>query len=381
MISSRPKRTLHRGLIFSAGFSVAFVLFFRSPLALSTTRLSLPLAETDQTLSSSSYTDTSNVLVSKQFLTFDGIDYQHRQIGNTSCYSRNNDSFCFPSLIIPGFQKSGSSALYFKLLRHPSILGHPKVKEWCPSQYNSTKATVEWARSEFLPEMTLNSSHRFLINGCLQYVANPDFFRTVAQKSKYLKVLVMVRNYADWAYSYYSYRCVDGYDSGCSSLRSVATLGPWKKNRNPTDFHELVVGASKGEKSRHPYFNSIRPSTWLYREFLTSIIATVGIENILILRQEDLTLEPLETLHKAARFIGVDENAFEKEAYSLVSNTNSIPAGKQNLPQNSSAQEATKVINSGHAMMMKTRKLLDRFWSEECEWLRVTHNIDYPETC
>lgn len=301
----------------------------------------------------------------------------------TRCFSRDGipkGHICAPSVLVAGYEKCGTSALYFKLSKHPEILAHPYRKELCPLS-DTAEGAWDWISDDNMPRINFEKKDNLLLNGCIALQSKPLALMELVRISPGVKVLISLRNFADWSYSYYSYRCVPGYDTGCEKLRSVNQKGSWKDSRNPENFAKIVnsVGDAKNP-TPHPAFRIIRPSVLLYRPWLENMIRIIGRESILILRQEDLTLYPHETLSKVAQFIEIDDSKFPPEAISLVSNTNDKPSQMISV-QDSSQKEVSSIVNSGSVIWDSTRAILNKFWQDECIWLRDSIGVHFKEAC
>lgn len=301
----------------------------------------------------------------------------------TRCISETGTAVnhvCVPSVIIAGYEKCGTSALYFKLAKHPEIDAHPSRKEFCPTG-DSPESVWDWIEDTNMPRIESAHRNNLLLNGCIGMVSKLDALKELLRISPNVKVLVSLRNYADWAYSYYSYRCVPGYDSGCNKLKSVNEKGPWKNTRTPANFDDIAQHVFKEGHAPHAAFGIIRPVVSLYRPWLEKLLSVVRFENLMIVQQEELSLHPKETLGRVADFLGVKKSSFPNSAFTLVSNTNANPSGLSSLNESSSESEVSAIVNSGSVIFDGTRSLLNGFWKQECKWLRITFGIHFKDAC
>lgn len=298
----------------------------------------------------------------------------------TRCFSDDgkNRLFCTPSVMIAGYEKCGTSALYYKLSRHEQIVAHPFKKEFCPSE-NSKQGTWDWITDVHMPHLTDVTGDKLILNGCIGILTKDEALKELIRINPELKVLVALRNYADWAYSYYSYRCMPGFDKDCGKLGSRNVRGPWKKNRTPENFSDVVKDAHDNWRP-HRTFGVIRPDVELYRPWLERLTKIVRRDSLLIVKQSDLSFHPRETLAEVAMFLGIN-NTFEDEAYSLVSNTNEKPSQMTILDKEASKEKLQTIINSASVIYPWSRKSLNLFWKGECEWLRDRFGIHFEEAC
>lgn len=308
-----------------------------------------------------------------------------RDIGfpRTRCFSSDGvptNHVCAPSVLVAGYEKCGTSALYFKLAKHPQILSHPFKKEHCPLN-DTAEGTWNWISHPAMMRTYFEKNNSLLLNGCIALQSKPLALTELVRISPGIKLLISLRNFADWSYSYYSYRCVPGFDTGCDKLKALNQKGLWKNTRNPQNFANIVNSVGdENNPTPHPSFRIIRPSVLLYRPWLENMIRIVGRQSILILRQEDLTFSPNQTLSSIAQFIGIDETKFPPEAMSLVSNTNDRPSQVISV-QNSTRKEVSNIVNSGSVIFEETRAILNKFWQDECIWLRDSIGVHFSEAC
>lgn len=301
----------------------------------------------------------------------------------TKCFSSSGqpqNHTCAPAVLIAGYEKCGTSALYYKLTKHPEIVAHATWKENCPTD-DSLEAMWSWFENRGTPVLNEDTENGVLLNGCIGIVSKPLILRELQRMNPNLKVLAAFRNYADWAYSFYGYRCYPGYDHGCEKLKGPTSHGPWKEKRNPNKFAKLVAETSEAGKSPYEVFGVIEPNVNLFRQWLEELVDIVGRDAVKIVKQEDLAFSSRETLESVARFLEIDPSRFDDEAYSLVSNMNDHPAQISSVEANRTKDEISTVINSGSVIHEDTRVQLNKFWKPECEWLRDNFDVRFSEVC
>lgn len=337
-----------------------------------------PIKEKEATNSTAEQTKTATAIQR------DRNPLKHLGYPRTRCFppvGNRVQNSCAPSIIIAGYEKCGTSALYFKLSQHPEIIAHATRKEYCP-KLDTTKAMWEWINGESMPRISTNESTKLILNGCIGILSKPKVLRELMRISPNLKVLVSLRNYADWSYSYYSYRCVPGFDEGCEKLKSPSEIGPWKENRTPTNFSRMVSEVDKSNGVPvHPSFGIIRPDVALFRPWLERLVEIVGREALMIVKQEDLSYSPRKTLASISKFLQVKDGSFPESAYTLVSNTNSNPSQISIITESMAASEVSSIINSGSLIFNRTRSILNTFWKKECSWLHSVYEVHFSEAC
>jgi len=184
-----------------------------------------------------------------------------------------------------------------------------------------------------------------------------------------LKVLISVREISELAFSYYNYRCYEGYDLDCSSLPAPNSIGPWKESRSLENFTKLVKDRENGRWIRG--FMFIKPNINIYRSFIGTIYSILEQDQVFVLKQEDLRDNPEQTLKEVSSFLNIRYDDFPQKAIHIRSNTRGKP--NQVIEHNIKTSTTTD-------MPEYTKNVLGRFWNEECKYLRDVHNIKY-ENC
>ena len=116
-----------------------------------------------------------------------------------------------PDFIIIGAQKSGTTSLFNYLIKHPQVLGS-YIKEthfFCSENYNKG---IDWYRSFFpsifykkLTEVALRS--KVIVGECTPYyIFYPHAADRILKYFPKIKIIAILRNPADRAYSQYKHR-------------------------------------------------------------------------------------------------------------------------------------------------------------------------------
>ena len=183
----------------------------------------------------------------KRIIDFDGTTFEIRLSTKSaksysSCYDLRRDgetsSFCYPSIIIPGEPKCGTSAMYSFLTKQVGIQPAKDNKEYCPGHIPTLYVYLK--RFHQIPGM-------IYVNGCLDMQKVVDLHEMLNPKTIYI---IMVRNLSDWMWAVYNFWCRPAIDEDC-------ILGEWTKHgmfRSPTHFHDLLVMDSYS-KSRKLFFS------------------------------------------------------------------------------------------------------------------------------
>lgn len=128
----------------------------------------------------------------------------------------NSELRALPSFIIVGAQKCGTTTLYDQLSQHPNIV--PAIfKETYYFNINYNKG-LDWYRANF-PILTgkdseLSDGTARLITGesTTGYMYYPYGFERIAKTLPDVKIIIMLRNPVDRAYSSYHHQKIRGYE-------------------------------------------------------------------------------------------------------------------------------------------------------------------------
>lgn len=297
-----------------------------------------------------------------------------------NCYKINEldiQNVCMPNILVAGYQKCGTSALYYMLQKHPSILGHPLYKETCPSLPDSNASLTTWLSN---PRMVSAPDHELgqelqVLNGCLALQQFPKILRHLDSKLPNLKIVISVRDIAEFAFSYYNYRCYEGYDKGCSLLKKNNEKGNWTETRSPENFDKLLKNIENGEVI--PGFEQFKPQMDVYSDLLNFLYKIVKREQVLIIKQEDLKENTRTTLKTISAFLGIKYSAFPESTFSVVSNTRQWPNRVFSRPGYFNNQETQDIS----VVPKRSKSVLYRWWRKECSYLKTNENIHYKSIC
>jgi len=208
-----------------------------------------------------------------------------------------------PDFIIVGAQKSGTTSLYNYLKQHPNVFSTSK-KEIEFFDWGFWRGEY-WYRSYF-PSIFLKFFMKKLCNK--EFVtgeASPDYiFHPFAAQRIYemlpkIKVILLLRNPIDRAYSHYHHRLRDGTETMSfeeaikkEKVRLRGELQKILKNENYRSFNYK----NYSYLTRGIYMNQLKP--WM--KFFNR-------EQILILKSEDFFQNPRGVFNKATGFLNLPE--------------------------------------------------------------------------
>jgi hypothetical protein len=316
-----------------------------------------------------------------------------------------------PDISIIGMAKAGTSQLYHILTHHatgtPFYAGN---KEYCmrlpaplmdPGSWGNEprnedrrlqlqKGLYDWHQNLYVQSVQRKNAEKKTINACLSeqelwlslhYMRNatvrdastsiPDDVNTKEQQPR--KYIVLLRDPADWLWAVWNFWVDSGLDT------KLDTPGLWATRdnhyRSPELFHELVLSAHK-TKAGNRLVNGLR------RQTVTNgrrLVALVGRENVLFLRNEDMLPAVVEQqgglLDRLSNFSGLDRTLFRDDGLRTIRNCNDIKGDKSKCGnRTSSAYEI-----AGHREMLEsTRSLIYLHFSQECQIWDKDFGVVYP---
>ena len=196
----------------------------------------------------------------------------------SNCFTIGNDSsyvksiFCYPSVVIMGFPKCGTSYLFMKLSKHPQIYA-TKRKELClggPGSENWDKFSSKLPSPEEVGD-------RFVMSGCLHLGANFEASSNLCVSNT--KYIFVIRDVADMLFAAYNYWCIPNHDDNC--LPGHRTLKGSKRTVN--HFHELITNSS----SLGGGLLFSKDGT-CYRTLLEQAVQSHGRQNIFVMKSESM---------------------------------------------------------------------------------------------
>jgi hypothetical protein len=207
-----------------------------------------------------------------------------------------------PDFLIVGAQKSGTSSLFAFLTQHPRLRA-PVYKElhYFDARYNYQ--SVDWYRSCFpdrRPESAANGSDSlpFLTGEATPYyLFHPSVPRRVAEVLPGVKLMAILRNPVDRAYSHY-HMAVRAKREDLSFEDAIAA----EAGRLDGETERLM--ADDAYRSRVHIFNSYL-ARGVYVDQLARWAAYFPSDRMLVLKAEDLRADPAATTRKALDFLGL----------------------------------------------------------------------------
>lgn len=205
-----------------------------------------------------------------------------------------------PDALIIGAPKAGTSALHAALARHPQIFASP-VKEpkyyMCadapppayigPGDAHSQQEWV-WRRADYQALFAPAPPDSVRLESTPFYLYLPQARRRIAEELPDAKLVVIVRDPIDRAYSNWMHLWVDGLEPEADFVSA------WHREKKRID-----AGWA-------PFWHYQRMGH--YGEQLADLFSRVDRERVLVLRYWQLVSKPVETLNRVSRFLGIGED-------------------------------------------------------------------------
>ena len=214
-----------------------------------------------------------------------------------------------PDFIIIGAQKCGTTSLYRNLVKHPQILeSFTKEVHYFDLNYQKNYA---WYKAHFPLQLwhwikdLFSGSKSITGEASPYYIYHPHAARRTAQAIPHVKLIVILRNPVDRAYSEYQHQRRVNFEPEASFEKAIEM----EKQRLGGELEKLLEDESyrSYEHQRHSYV-----SRGLYARQLKEWFSCFPMNQFLILKSEDFFTEPESVFRKICRFLDIAEWAPEQ---------------------------------------------------------------------
>ena len=194
-----------------------------------------------------------------------------------------------PNALIIGAAKAGTTSLFDWLSQHPEI-APSRIKEVKYFDHNYSRG-INWYRAQFAPQR----HHKIILEASPSYLWNAPVPERVRGVLGAPKLIVLLRNPVDRAYSHYAMKVRQDLES----LPFEEALDGERKRLDP-----VRARAARGDRAflgayeRFAYF-----AESLYAEQLERWLAVFPRETFLFIRAEDLFGDPRAVLARTLEFL------------------------------------------------------------------------------
>ena len=202
-----------------------------------------------------------------------------------------------PNFFVVGASRAGTTSLWHYLKQHPNVFmpDEPLKKE--PSHF--CDLTPLWAQKyrdvgPYLALFDNAADEQAIGESSTTYLPSPESASRIRERYPDAKIIIMLRNPADRAYSLYTLLCELGFEWITPFERALA--------------HEEVRFQSEEFKHDNPFwfYAYLYFRSGLYAEQLERYLTAFPAERVKIVLFESLKRRPVETTQEVYGFLGVD---------------------------------------------------------------------------
>lgn len=214
-----------------------------------------------------------------------------------------------PDFLVIGVVKGGTTSIYKYLTQHPQIASATAKEVHYFKHSHYAKYDANWYRSHFPLSKMITGSTKLTGEASPEYFHNPEGPTRVQSLIPDVKLVLLLRNPIDRAYSHYSMNMKNrkkkqGLDPKFTfeqmAEEEIEILG---KRCPPLS----VENASKHQDTSGTPRRCCYLSSGIYLYSLHNWLSYFAKENLLILSSEDLFENPHETTNKVFNFLGLPE--------------------------------------------------------------------------
>jgi hypothetical protein len=233
-----------------------------------------------------------------------------------------------PDFLVIGVQKGGTTSLYAYLCQHPEVVA-ARTKEIQYFSEGHARGSF-WYRQHF-PVLVGRDPMRLVGGGRLQtgeatpyYLFHPHAPRRVRAQLPGVKLIALLRNPIDRAYSHHRYHTKLG-DEQQSFVAAIAA----EPDRLAGELERMIADETY-QSDAHRNFSYL--TRGLYAEQLEHWLEHFPREQLLVLQSERFFADPADGYHRVVRFLGLSNHDLaEYEAVNVGSYSDMDPVTRAKL--------------------------------------------------
>ena len=201
-----------------------------------------------------------------------------------------------PDFLIIGEAKTGTTFLYYLLTRHPYV--EPAVTKevhYFDRRRKGYEENLDWYRSQFPPTMWRQGRRVITGEASPYYMYHPHAARRASEAVPEAKIIALLRNPVDRAYSEYQHKVRDGRED-LGFEESTAS----EPERIRGERERLLANEQAGSPNLR---NFSYISRGIYVDQLQEWQRYFNRDRMLVLASENLFAKPVETLHCVTEFL------------------------------------------------------------------------------
>lgn len=200
-----------------------------------------------------------------------------------------------PNLFIVGAARSGTTSLWYYLKSHPEVYMPQDLIQKEPAYFSKLKQTrfKEW--EEYIKIFNqANNNHSWVGEASTAYLTDPGSASRIYKYNPEVKIIIILRNPADRAYSLYNWMVQCGYEY-VESFENALYLENYRKQIKTPNYYEPEY-----------YYNYLYFHSGLYYEQVKRYLELFD-QNVLILKFEDFTEYFDREMERVCRFLDIEK--------------------------------------------------------------------------
>ena len=230
-----------------------------------------------------------------------------------------------PNFLIIGTQKGGTTSLYHYLQTHPSIASAARKEVHFFDRRSNLHKGLAWYRGHFPTRVEKYYVQHLLGQAFLTGEATPEYLflphipQRVAQILPHVKLVVLLRNPVDRAYSQYQHAVLQGHET--RSFEEAITA------QQASIAREQALILQDEEYEQYTYMQHCYLTRGIYVDQLQRWLRLFPREQFLILKSEAFYADPAVTLKAVLDFLNVpvSELQLKKSAYKAYNTNHYVP--------------------------------------------------------
>ena len=216
-----------------------------------------------------------------------------------------------PNFFIVGAGKSGTTSLWVYLTQHPEVYMHPTIKE--PSFFCNLCGCCDY--NTYLRLFADVQDEKAIGEASHAYLTSPESAAWIQKVYPEAKIIIILRNPIDRAYSLYNWMIREGYEWIYPFEKALIA----EKDRIADEYFKY--------NNPHYFYNYLYFNSGLYAEQINRYLKLFPRKQILVMLFEDLKTNPVGTTQQVYKFLGVDSDFIPKiEIHNSSRTPISVPA-------------------------------------------------------
>jgi len=199
-----------------------------------------------------------------------------------------------PNFFIVGAAKSGTTSLWMYLKQHPEIFMPESTAYKEPSYFCHNYGYANY--DQYLKLFKDAANSKAIGEASTTYLTSSESASWIYRELPQAKIIIILRNPADRAYSLYRWMINHGYED----------IYPFEKALQEELFRKTDPAFNKNNPQY--FYNYMYYESGLYYEQLLRYYQEFPIEQIKVILLDDLKQQPFEIMKKIYTFLNVDNN-------------------------------------------------------------------------